>query len=219
MSPAPPEILPALLGADPLRYGEALDAVAGAGCEWVHLDVMDGQFTAEITFGSRLLAALAETGRARLDVHLQTAAPADLVPAFAAAGAERIAIHAEAVEDPHEAMSAIRATGAQACIALNPETPLPEDDLLQGVDAVLLMTSQPGTSAFEPDVLPKIAQLRGRLEAHGLQLPIVADGGVTAANAATLAQVGASAIVAASAVFAHPQGPAEGVKSLRLATV
>jgi ribulose-phosphate 3-epimerase len=219
VSPAPPEILPALLGANPLRYGEALDAVAEAGCEWVHLDVMDGQFTTEITFGSRLLAALAETGRARLDVHLQTAAPAELVPAFAAAGAERIAIHAEAVEDPHAAMSAVRATGAEACIALNPESPLPEDGLLEAVDAVLLMTSQPGTSAFEPDVLPKIARLCSRLEAHDLEMPIIADGGVTAANARTLAQVGASALVAASAVFAHPQGPGEGVKSLRDATV
>lgn len=212
MSAATVEILPALLGADPLNYGEAVEATSEAGCGWAHLDVMDGHFVRQITFGAQLAAALAD--RTRVDVHLQTAEPVELVPAFVRAGAERIAIHVEAVADPRAALEAVRGAGAEACVALSPGTELPEPGLLEVADAVLLMTSRPGTSDFEPDVLEKIRRLRECLDREGRRLPIIADGGITAANAADVAAAGADALVAASAVFAHPGGPGEGVRAL-----
>ena len=209
-----PSILPAILGADPLAYGAALDAVAAAGCEWMHVDVMDGQFTGEISFGHRLVAALAGAGRAAVDVHLQTAAPLDDVGTFVEAGARRLALHVEAVDDPLRAIEAIRSAGAQASLAVNPETPLPPDDVLAELDALLLMTCPPGTSDYDASVLAKITEARERLAALGSAAPIVADGGIKLANASEVAEAGASELVAASAVFAHPEGPQRGVTEL-----
>jgi ribulose-phosphate 3-epimerase len=209
-----PRILPAILGADPLAYGAALDAVAAAGCEWMHVDVMDGQFTGEISFGHRLVAALAAADRAAVDVHLQTAAPLDDVETFVRAGARRLALHVEAIEDPLRAIEAIRSAGARASLAVNPETPLPPDAVLAELDALLLMTCPPGTSDYDARVLDKIREARERLAALRSAAPIVADGGIKLVNAAEVAEAGAAELVAASAVFAHAEGPERAVAEL-----
>jgi len=201
-----PILAPSLLAADHAAAGESAALVAKLGLKWLHLDIMDGHFVPNLSFGPEMLAALRRAGSALFfDTHLMLSEPQRYVSAFAKAGADRITIHAEPDYDHAAALRDIRARGCRAGIAVNPGTPAEAAEPYLGlVDLVLVMTVQPGFGgqAFRDDVLPKIALVdRWRAE-RGLGLRIEVDGGIDRANAALCRAKGADTFVAGTSFFA-----------------
>jgi len=201
-----PILAPSLLASDHAALGTSAAAVAKLGLRWLHLDMMDGHFVPNLSFGPETLAALRRDGsRLFFDTHLMLSEPHKFVDAFAKAGANRITIHVEPSYDHGAALEAIRRQGCCAGIALNPGTPAEAvEPFLKQVDLVLVMTVQPGFGgqAFREDVLPKIAQVdRWRAE-RNLDLRIEVDGGIEVANAALCRAKGADTFVAGTSFFA-----------------
>jgi ribulose-phosphate 3-epimerase len=201
-----PILAPSLLASDHAALGTSAAAVAKLGLRWLHLDMMDGHFVPNLSFGPETLAALRRDGsRLFFDTHLMLSEPHKFVDAFAKAGANRITIHVEPSYDHGAALEAIRRHGCSAGIALNPGTPAEAvEPFLEQVDLVLVMTVQPGFGgqAFREDVLPKIAQVdRWRAE-RNLDLRIEVDGGIEVANAALCRAKGADTFVAGTSFFA-----------------
>ena len=197
-------IAPSILSADFAHLGDDVAAVLDAGAKVVHLDVMDGHFVPNITIGPLVVAALKPLihgAGALLDVHLMIERPEQYVDAFAAAGADVIAVHQEACPHLHRVLSQIREAGAAAGVALNPATPVETlDEARRHCDMVLLMSVNPGFGgqSFIETSLAKIAKARAYLPES---VAIEVDGGVTALNAASLAAAGANLLVAGSSVF------------------
>lgn len=203
-----PILAPSLLAGDHGALAESASAVARLGIKWLHLDMMDGHFVPNLTFGPETLAALRRHGSALFfDTHLMLSEPHLFVEPFAKAGADRITIHIEPEFDHLAALEAIRAHGCKAGIALNPGTPAEAvEPFLAQVDLVLVMTVQPGFGgqAFRKDMLPKIAQVdRWRAERR-LDLRIEVDGGIELAAAAQCRAKGADTFVAGTSFFAAP---------------
>jgi ribulose-phosphate 3-epimerase len=214
-----PEIVPALLGADPLNLAEAISQVARTQVRIIHLDVMDGQFVDDISFGSRTIRAVREFTPLELDVHLQVSQATKHLDLLAALRVEMITVHVE--QDPHisRTLDRIGALGVRRGLALNPGTPVAAiSDLLGDVEQVTVMTSNPGTSKFMPNTIDKVAGLREILRLRNADgVSIAVDGGVTTDRAKALCAAGADKVIAASAVFSHPEGIAAGVAALRSA--
>jgi len=204
----PPILAPSLLAGDHGALAESAATVAGLGLAWLHLDIMDGHFVPNLSFGPQTLAALRRRGSTLFfDTHLMLSEPHRFVDAFAEAGANRITIHVEPPYDHGAALRAIRARGCRAGIALNPGTPAAAvEPFLGQVDLVLVMTVQPGFGgqAFREDVLPKIAQVDRWRAQRGLDLRIEVDGGIEPATAALCRADGADTFVAGTAFFAAP---------------
>ncbi len=203
-----PILAPSLLASDHAALGKAAGAVAALGLKWLHLDMMDGHFVPNLSFGPETLASLRRDGsRLFFDTHLMLSEPQRYVEAFARAGADRITIHVEPSYDHAAALRDIRARGCRAGIALNPGTPAEAVEPFLGlVDLVLVMTVQPGFGgqAFREDVLPKIAAVDRWRSGRGLDLRIEVDGGIEVANAALCRAKGADTFVAGTSFFAAP---------------
>ena len=200
-------IAPSLLAADFARLGEEVRAVEAAGADWIHVDVMDGHFVPNITFGPAVVEAVRRVTRLPLDVHLMITDPDRYVVDFARAGASLICVHVESCTHLHRSVHLIRDAGARPGVVLNPATPL--DALrwvLEYLDFVLIMSVNPGFSgqAFIPNIIAKISGLRKMITEKSLQTLIEVDGGVSVKNIAEISAAGADVFVAGSAIFGSP---------------
>ncbi len=202
-----PRIAPSILSADFGALRDEVAAVAAAGADWIHVDVMDGHFVPNLTFGPVVVKAIRRATDLPFDVHLMITDPDTYAPQFRDAGADSITIHAEATAHLHRSLQVVRATGARVGVSLNPHTPLDVlDYVLEDVDLVLLMTVNPGFGgqSFIRNVLPKLRELRRRVDERGLNVDIQVDGGVNSATIFEVAAAGADVFVAGSAVFGAP---------------
>ncbi|NLC77419.1 MAG: ribulose-phosphate 3-epimerase [Clostridia bacterium] len=198
------EIAPSLLSADFSRLAEEIGSIEKLGINMLHLDVMDGHFVPNITFGPGLIKDLRGSSKMVFDVHLMIENPEKYVRDFVRAGADIVTVHAEATLHLHRLLSQIKEEGVKAAVALNPATPLTAIEwVLPQLDMVLLMSVNPGFGGqqFIPAVLPKIKALKQMLLEKGLKIPIQVDGGINRHTAGTVVAAGADILVAGSAVF------------------
>lgn len=197
-----PLIAPSILSADFARLGDEVRAIDAAGCDWIHVDVMDGHFVPNLTIGPMVVKALRPHTAKPLDVHLMIAPADPLIPAFAAAGADIITVHAEAGPHLDRSLQLIRSLGKRAGVSLNPATP--EAALayvLDRIDLILVMSVNPGFGGqvFIPAMLDKIARLRAMIGNRPIDLEV--DGGINADTIRPVVAAGATVLVAGSAVF------------------
>ncbi len=207
MPQRPVLIAPSLLAANFARLADEVAAVEAAGADWLHLDVMDGHFVPNISFGPVVLRALRPLTRLPFDVHLMIAPVDAYLAAFAEAGADHILIHAEAGPHTHRSLQAIAALGCKAGLVLNPATPaLHAAPVLDMVDIILVMSVNPGFGGqkFLHSQLAKITELRRMIDASGRDIRLEVDGGVDAHTAPLCIAAGADTFVAGTAVFATP---------------
>jgi ribulose-phosphate 3-epimerase len=213
-------IAPSILAADFGRLHEEVQAVAAAGADYIHVDVMDGRFVPNITIGQPVVAALRRATELPLDVHLMIEEPERYVESFAAAGAELICVHVEACRHLHRTVQHIRSLGKRPAVSLNPATP-PEAVgwVLDDVEMVLVMSVNPGFGgqAFIPAALAKVRALRAELDRRGLQrVDIEIDGGIVVDNIEAVVAAGANVIVSGTGIF-HTARYSDTIAAMRAA--
>ena len=197
-------IAPSILASDFSRLGEQIQMITQAGADWIHLDVMDGLFVPNITFGAPVIKAVKPYSDLPFDVHLMIQNPKRYIEDFCKAGADIIVVHAEACKHLHRTIQLIHSLGVKAGVALNPATPLSVlDYVLEDLDMILLMTVNPGFGgqSYIPAMTDKIRTLRHILEEKGLQTDIEIDGGVDTKNLRMVIEAGANVLVSGSKIF------------------
>ncbi|HEY7554742.1 MAG TPA: ribulose-phosphate 3-epimerase [Candidatus Binatia bacterium] len=201
------KIAPSILSADFSRLKEEIEAVEAAGADWLHVDVMDGHFVPNITIGPVVVEWVRKVTRIPLDVHLMITDPDKYAPEFIKAGADWVSIHPETCADPNLSLKKIRALGAKASVAVNPDVPLAKiESCFSDADMILIMSVFPGFGgqSFISDVLPKIADLRSLIEERKLALLVEVDGGIKTDNIDRVVRAGAEVIVSGSGIFKAP---------------
>lgn len=212
-------IAPSVLAADFTQLARDINMVNQSEADWFHLDVMDGRFVPNITFGMMIIEAIKKLATKPLDVHLMIVEPEKYIEQFRQAGADVITVHVEACPHLHRTLQQIRATGAKAGVALNPHTPVSMvEDILEDADLFCLMSVNPGFGGqkFIYQTLNKIKKLRSMLDERNLNAHIEIDGGVGLQNAEIILQAGADVLVAGSSVFgaADPTKAIQDLKAL-----
>lgn len=211
------KIAPSILSADFSRLADEITKIEQAGADWVHIDVMDGHFVPNLTFGAPVVAAIRKVTPLPFDVHLMVNNPQDLIEPFARAGADIITVHAETAPHLHRLIQTIKELGKKAGVSLNPSTPLSAvEEVLADVDMLLIMSVNPGFGGqkFIPSAVDKIARLKSMLDERNLIVDIEVDGGINAATARQVIAAGANILVAGSAVYGAPDIP-QAINAIR----
>jgi len=218
MTNRPLRIAPSILSADFSRLGDEVTAIVDGGGDYIHVDVMDGHFVPNISFGAPVMKSIRGVTKAVFDVHLMIAPADPYLPDFAKSGADIITVHAEAGPHLHRSLQAIRALGRKAGVALNPATPVSSiQHVIDDCDLVLIMSVNPGFGgqSFIPESLNKLRQAKALIAGRDIDLEV--DGGVTADNAHQIVAAGANVLVAGSSIYAgnDPQTYAGRIKAIR----
>ena len=212
------EIVPSILSADLTRLGEQVKEAEAAGADRIQVDVMDGRFVPNITFGPLVVEAVRRSASLPIEAHLMIVEPERYVADFASAGADVIIVHQEAALHLHRLVEQVHQLGKKAGVALNPSTPAAMlEDILGDLDHVLVMTVNPGFGGqkFIESTLSKMARVRQMMNERGLDLDIEVDGGVGVLTAPRVVKAGANLLVAGASVFAGKESVAEAIRRLR----
>jgi ribulose-phosphate 3-epimerase len=207
-----------ILSADFSRLGEEIATVEAAGVDWIHVDVMDGHFVPNITMGPFIVETCRRITKLPLDVHLMIENPERYIEAFAKAGASGLTVHVETCSDIVSTLKKIKSLGCKAGAVLNPETPVGAvQPALMEADLILVMSVHPGYSgqSFMPESIARVSEIRKKLDALRSSAWLEVDGGIDVKTLPEMKEAGATAFVAATAIFKNPRGPAEGVQALR----
>ena len=214
-------VSPSLLAADFWNLEREINAVADAGADMLHLDVMDGHMVPNISFGVPVIKALRNRTELLFDTHLMISHPAAYAAAFAAAGSDHITFHLESEDDPEKTIKAIRSCGCTVGISIKPGTPAEKVfPYLDAVDLVLIMSVEPGFGgqSFMADMLDKISAVKRQIKVHKLDVKLQTDGGIDENTVIQAASAGSNIVVAGTAVFRHPDGMHHAVNTLHNAT-
>ncbi|MDH3205591.1 MAG: ribulose-phosphate 3-epimerase [Gemmatimonadota bacterium] len=214
------KIAPSILSCDFSRLAEEIRAAEAGGADWIHVDVMDGHFVPNITIGPVITEGARRATDLPLDVHLMIEAPDRYLEAFVKAGADSLTVHQEACPDLPGTLAKIRALGVRTGVAVNPDTPLDSvRHVVADIDVLVIMSVHPGFGGqrYIPGSTAKLRRARLMLEELHSVAELEVDGGIDALNAREAVDAGASVLVAGSAVYAHPEGAAEGVRAIRKA--
>jgi len=210
-------IAPSILSADFLNLGRDIEMVNNSEADWFHLDVMDGVFVPNISYGMSIISQMKKAAKKTMDVHLMIVEPERYFEDFKKAGADILTIHYEASRHLHRSLQAIKALGMKAGVSLNPHTPVSLlENIITEIDLVLIMSVNPGFGGqkFIPQALDKVRALKEMINKAGCSTLIEIDGGVTLDNAAEIIAAGADALVAGNTVFSSPD-PADTIKKLK----